>query len=206
MKTIQIEKDPYDFGVNLFPKKNVTFEPGVTVLVGCNGSGKTTLLKELASFLRKEHIPYLKYSNMTEGGSSASGYYGFYGMTDMLARDMLSSEGERLFYNFGELAVRKMAKFIRDEDDSGSNERWILLDAIDSGSSIDLIKEMKDLFQLVIDDNKQREIYIIVGANSFEMTRDVNALVLRNFSNKVFKTYGSFEKEIMKSKEKKNRR
>ena len=43
MKTIQIEKDPYDFGVNLFPKKNVTFEPGVTVLVGCNGSGKTTL-------------------------------------------------------------------------------------------------------------------------------------------------------------------
>lgn len=35
------------------------------------------------------------------------------------------------------------------------NERWILLDAMDSGFSIDNVIEMKDLFQLVLNDAKQ---------------------------------------------------
>lgn len=46
-------KDCYEEGFNLYKKKNITIESGVTVLVGCNGIGKTTLLHQIRDRLKK---------------------------------------------------------------------------------------------------------------------------------------------------------
>ena len=45
MKTFKIIRNPYDDKINIFKKKEITLESGVTVLVGCNGFGKTSFLK-----------------------------------------------------------------------------------------------------------------------------------------------------------------
>lgn len=49
-----LERDYYEEGVNLYKKKTVTIDPGVTVLVGCNGIGKTTFLRQLRSKLKNQ--------------------------------------------------------------------------------------------------------------------------------------------------------
>lgn len=76
---------------------------------------------------------------------------------------MCSSEGENISLNLSKIAS-KLRKFVEtgdngdrfnalaktlalkddNEENNVSNERWILLDAMDSGYSIDNVIEMKD--------------------------------------------------------------
>ena len=44
MRKFKLEKDYYEDGQNLYKKRTVTINPGITVLVGCNGIDKTTML------------------------------------------------------------------------------------------------------------------------------------------------------------------
>lgn len=44
-RKFKLIKDCYYKDENIFEKRTITLEPGVTVLVGCNGLGKTTLIK-----------------------------------------------------------------------------------------------------------------------------------------------------------------
>lgn len=44
MITINTWRDPYDAGFTTTKPKQVSFQPGLTVLVGCNGAGKTHCL------------------------------------------------------------------------------------------------------------------------------------------------------------------
>ena len=46
-RRFKIERDCYEDKNYLYKKGHVTFQPGLTVLVGCNGCGKTTLMKQL---------------------------------------------------------------------------------------------------------------------------------------------------------------
>lgn len=55
-----LEKDYYEEGVNLYKKKTVTINSGVTVLVGCNGIGKTTFLHQIRDRLKKQNIPCIQ--------------------------------------------------------------------------------------------------------------------------------------------------
>ena len=203
-KTIPIHQDPYDMGFRLFPKKEITLEPGVTALVGCNGSGKTTLLRGIESYLKKNDIPYLKYSNHADGGHNAMNAYDFFGQTDMLVRNFVSSEGEQLHNNFGELFVVKAGRMIRTHPDA--KEIWFLLDALDSGSSIDMIREIKDLFSLILEDANDKDIYIVVAVNSFELAKDADCISVRTLKHMSFKGYGAYTKEVLLSRKKKDRR
>ena len=47
MITINTWRDPYDAGFTTTKPKQVSFQPGLTVLVGCNGAGKSTLLMNI---------------------------------------------------------------------------------------------------------------------------------------------------------------
>ena len=53
-----LEKDYYEEGVNLYKKKTVTINSGVTVLVGCNGIGKTTFLHQIRDRLKKQNLQH----------------------------------------------------------------------------------------------------------------------------------------------------
>ena len=44
MRTFTVPTKPFDDDMRLYLRKNVTFNPGLTTLIGCNGSGKTTLM------------------------------------------------------------------------------------------------------------------------------------------------------------------
>lgn len=53
-RRFKIERDCYEDENYLYKKGHVTFQPGLTVLVGCNGCGKTTLMKQLENILKRQ--------------------------------------------------------------------------------------------------------------------------------------------------------
>ena len=54
-RKINLYRDYYDEGFNLYKKRVIEINSGVTVLVGCNGIGKTTLLKYIAQSIDRNY-------------------------------------------------------------------------------------------------------------------------------------------------------
>lgn len=54
MRSFKLPNNPYGEGAALYKRDEFTFNPGVTVLVGCNGAGKTTLLRAIKEELKKK--------------------------------------------------------------------------------------------------------------------------------------------------------
>ena len=107
--------------------------------------------------------------------------------------------------------VDKLAKIFRpdlEEDEIITKERWILLDAVDSGYSIDNVIELKELFNLILYDSHKLgyEVYIVVSANEYELAADMNCLDVAEGKYVTFDEYDNFKKFILKSREKKNKR
>lgn len=203
-RRFKIYRDPYCIGSNMYAKKHVIIEPGVTVLVGCNGCGKTTFMRHLQRELEAEKIPNIHFDNLLNGGDRARQNAGFYGDFEFLSAAFCSSEGENIVVNMGKTAAkigRMVQLYCKDEE---ANELWILLDAIDSGLSIDNVVDVKHyLFETILEDErcKDKEIYIIVSANEYEMVRGEKCLDVQNMKYREFKTYEAFRKYILKSKE-----
>lgn len=230
MRKFKLEKDYYEDGQNLYKKRTVTIKPGVTVLVGCNGIGKTTMLHQIESHLKEEEVPYIHFDNLRDGGSSARSSSLFYGDTMFAAISMCSSEGENIVLNMEKLAAR-IGNFVRTGEDNDRNiamqkaftnlfkdeedksnieipkERWILLDAIDSGLSVDNIVDIKEfLFKTILEHNCGNEIYIIVSANEYEMARGENCFDVYNGKYITFKDYEEYRNFILDSKKWKEKR
>lgn len=224
-----LEKDLYDNGFNMFNKKKIIIEEGVTVLVGCNGIGKTTLLKQIKEELNRNKTPYIRFDNLEDGGANARSNAGYRDDFEFLATSIQSSEGENIVMNMTRLA-RKIGEFVRtgivksenpfemiiksianektnSQNEELQNERWILLDAVDSGLSIDNIVDLKEcLFKTILEHNFGNKIYIIVSANEFEMARNEKCFDVYNGKYLNFKDYEEFRKFILKSKEWKDKR
>lgn len=223
-RKINLWENPYGNG-NIFEKKSIVFNPGVTVLVGCNGIGKTTLINNIISSLKEEKIPYISFDNLRDGGDEARRKalndevdYGF------VATSMCSSEGENIAMNIGKFAF-KIGQFIRygkkndrlselvkiisgnvDEEVCKSNERWILFDAIDSGLSIDNIDDVKELFTTILSDNMDKDVYIIVSANGYEIADNENCLDVVSGKFLRFFTYDEYKEFILETSREKERR
>lgn len=229
-RIIKIWRNPYDEGFTPTRPKQIEIQSGLTVLVGCNGAGKTTLLKNIQSELKKENIPCHLYNNLYDGGSNSVGEAFFHEDYSFGATLMCSSEGETISHNIGML-ISKMRNFIINgeindktlrmqkafqrlcKDDSEeqtelSNERWLLLDAIDSGLSVDNVVEVLDVFNLMIDDAKNFdvELYIIISANEYELCRGNQCFNVNSGKYITFKDYEDYRKFILKSRERKNKR
>lgn len=225
-----LERDYYDEGFNLYKKKTITIRPGVTILVGCNGIGKTTLLHQIRDKLKEEKIPYITFDNLKDGGSHSISEAGFYGNFGFMATAMCSSEGENIVMNICNLAARlrefvdkgedpkekihiKLAKSIREingeeiEEPEIPKERWILLDAVDSGLSVDNIVDIKEqLFKTILEYNYGNEIYIVISANEYEMARGEQCFDVYNGKYLTFKDYEEYRNLVLQSKEWKNQR
>lgn len=89
-----------------------------------------------------------------------------------------------------------------------SNERWVLIDAIDSGLSIDNIEEIKKLFELMEEDAKAngKELYIVVSANSYEVVRNSNGYDVNKSEYVTFKDYEDYRKFVLRSRKQKDKR
>ena len=225
MFTFKTWRDPYDEGFNTCSAREVTLNEGLTVLVGCNGCGKTTMLHNLRAVLKKEKIPFIEYDNLKKGGSNSIERAMYYNNFTFGATAMCSSEGEVIRMNIASLAStlrnflqsgktgdlsERMASIFWDEEDEPitTNKRFILLDAIDSGFSVDNVVELKrDLFDLILEDAKDKyEVYIVVSANEYELANGVQCLDVTNGKYITFKDYEDYKKFILKSREKKDKR
>jgi len=226
-RKFKLWKDPYDIGFDLWKKRTIEIKPGVTVLVGCNGIGKTTLLNNIEAELKKENIPVTHFDNLSDGGSNARSEKLFLEDFSFLAESMCSSEGENIFLNLCDLAG-KLGDFVKTgvnkgkynpfaeifksdkEDRKGeelSNERWILFDAVDSGLSIDNIVELKEgLFKTIIEYKKDKEIYIIISANEYEMANGEQCFDVYNGKYITFTDYNEYRNMILESKKWKENR
>ena len=228
-----INKGYYDENEVLYKKKSIEIKPGITVLAGCNGIGKTTLLHQIESFLKKENIPCLMFDNLHDGGQNSISYHASLDDFATMSTLMCSSEGESIYINISNLATR-LGNFVKTGDNSKNdkyeklaraienlvneekepkkeikipNERWILLDAIDSGFSVDNIVDLKeDLFKTILEYNFSNEIYIIVSANEYELCRGEQCFDVYNGKYITFKDYEDYREFILRSREWKEKR
>jgi energy-coupling factor transporter ATP-binding protein EcfA2 len=227
---IPIVRDPYEPKEYIYTKKEFEFKPGVTVLVGCNGCGKTTLLHQIKDYLKSKKVPVVSFDNLHDGGSNARSEAAAMNDFTFLATASFSSEGENIVMNVGRLA-RTLRTFIQtgesqnrgdrlckafaravwgDQDEPEvPNERWILLDAIDSGLSVDNIVDIKELlFKTIIEDSEAQGIktFLIVSANEYEICRNEQCMDVHTGKYRTFSGYESYRKFVLKSREIKNKR
>ena len=201
---IDIQTTPYDNCDRLYSKKKYQFKPGVTVLVGCNGTGKTTLLNIIKEHTRKIKVPCIMYDNLHDGGHTAKSAALFHRQFEMAATLMCSSEGEQISMNVANMAS-KIGAFVRQH--RGKPEMWILFDAIDSGLSVDNIVEVKqELFNTILQDNGNTDVYIIVSANEYEMCRDEQCFAVSTGDYIKFVSYDHYRDFILASRKNKDQR
>lgn len=203
-RTFDIVRDYRVEKYYIFKKKTCVFEPGVTVLVGCNGSGKSSLLEQIKDSLRRQNIPYVFHDADKDDVRVKRQEAMFRDDFDFLTASMCSSEGENIFNVFRGV-VKEMGVVTRQNPDT--KELWFLFDALDSGLSIDAIAELKtDLFQFVIDQNPDKDVYIIVSANGYEFANGERCYDVANCKEVSFKDYSAYRKFILKSREQKDER
>lgn len=202
------EKDFYAEGWKLYNTTTFNIEPGVTVLVGCNGSGKSTLLKFIDQQLDDELIPHIFFDNLHDGGTGSISRAMFYGDMNFVMQNAMASKGERILNNTHQFASR-CGKMIRKSKEKGKKEFFLLLDAIDSGFSVDNIVNVKEnLFNVLIEYAQKDNItpYIIVSANEYELARQESCLDVYTGKYIDFPDYESYRNFILKSREVKNKR
>lgn len=221
-------RDPYGEGFSTCSKTKVVLNEGLTVLVGCNGAGKSTLICNIKDSLKREKLPCYCFDNLKDGGHNAmtmafeTENFGFG------ATAFCSSEGENITLNIGTI-IQNVREFIRTGETPESkrrkaldevfgnkdadktpktNMRFIIMDAIDSGYSIDNVVDLKEVFDLIINDAKSQgiELYIIVSANEYELAANVPCLDVTSGKYLQFDTYESFKSFIMKTRKKKDAR
>lgn len=219
MHTIKVWRDPYDNGWNTTRRKEIEFTPGITILVGCNGIGKTTLLRNIKEQLKKEKIPCYYYNNLKDGGDGSISNRAYHGDFTMVASMLMSSEGENITNNIGIMFSKlrnfkikgyngKINPFDDEQQEVVTKERWILLDAIDSGYSIDNVIELKESLTFVLEDAHKNgyELYIVISANEYELAANMTCLDVAEGRYVTFSDYNDFRNFILHSREKKNKR
>lgn len=214
-RIIETWRDPYGEGFTPTRPRKIELQPGLTVLVGCNGAGKTTLLQNIEKKVKNEHIPCFYYSNMSDGGSNSIGKAVYQNNLEFAAFLLSASEGEAVKGNFASI-MPMMRNFIEtgriskmyDDELSESNERWLLLDAVDSGLSVDNVVEVVDILNLIIKDAKAIDVdmYIIIAANEYELCRNNPCFDVNTGKYITFKDYEDYRKFILKSRSKKEKR
>lgn len=202
-RKFKILRNFHDEGIKLYAKGTIEIKPGLTVLVGCNGAGKTTLLKQIESRLKKEKIPYVSFDNLHDGGSNARSEAAFMNDFEFVANSMCSSEGENIALNVGRFAYKIGALLKKCE----GNEAWILMDAIDSGLSVDAVVDMKKgLFETILEHYSDKELYIVVSANEYELARGEKCFDVVNCKYVKIKDYEDYRNIILQSREIKDKR
>lgn len=206
---ITVKTKPFGDGMQVYQRTKFTFLPGLNSLVGCNGSGKTTLTDYfLIPQLRQAHIEYYKYNDRRQGGSMLMDRM-LNVDDDMrgLARMYLSSEGERIVVGL-EKVITALPSFFKENK---GKPTFLLLDAVDSGMSVDEIHEIKNLLlDVIIPDAKSRfniDLFVVISANNYEWCNDdrIHNIDVITAKTVKFKSYDEYVKHILDSRDKKQK-
>ena len=188
---------------NIFKNNTLEVNTGITVLVGCNGIGKTTLLHQIKENLKDNDIPVCSYNFFEDDEKKMRQKYLANGETRKLANFVTSSEGERITYIACDLFY-KIGRMINENPNS--KEYWVLVDAIDSGLSIDGIIEVKESIGTVLEENKDKDVYFLISTNSYELARKEKCLMVENGKYTRFFSYEDYRNYILDSRDYKNKR
>ena len=204
-RCFKIEREYYEKGMLLYKKRHVTFEPGLTVLIGCNGCGKTTLLKQVKHEVQdKLKFPCVYYDNISKGGKTSLSEALFLNDMNFVSSMFSASEGEGISLNLQKVAAQIGHMFKSSPD---SEEYWILLDAIDSGLSVDAVTDVKEgLLSTILKEFQDKNIYIIVSANEYEMAHGEKCYDTVNCRYVNIKTYDRYRNIVLKSRDFKDTR
>lgn len=236
MREFKTWRDPYDRGFTPCRPTKIQIKEGLTVLVGCNGAGKSTLLNNIDECLDHEGVPHKFFNNVAASGEFDLGALIYNEEYELAGQISSSSEGEIINIKLSQLASG-LARFIEtgtysrgtrteelnrvfselisiDNDEKLKKkkrvpkERWILFDATDSGYSIDNIIELKEFFNLMIEDAKQLkiELYILISANEYELASGEQCFDVNRGQYITFKDYNDFKKFILRSRKLKDER
>lgn len=174
--------------------------PGFTALVGPNGAGKTTLLRQIEEKALERGCKVVKYSNFTDGGKAAMDNLLAAGHLNKLVLRVQSSEGQRIVQNFSDALVG-IGKAVTEAIESGKT-LFVLLDSLDSGTSIDRQVEMVQFFDLMERDigvepgGAAHDIYIVCAVNSYELAGRI-CVDARTGKNVSFGTYNDYRQYIL---------
>lgn len=204
--------DPFQCGRRLYNSATVTIAPNmINTLIGCNGAGKSTLRIIINEDVRMSHFPYLVYDNLRDGGNNAIEDMAFHDNYEGVAFGIMSSEGENIcnnVFNFltpmeailkGQITRDEYYKQYRDTE-----HIFLIMDAVDSGFSIDNIINLKAYLNKLIELSKEnnKKLYIIIAANSFEFAVDTRSWDVQK-SKEVFYTendYIKYRKRIVETR------
>ena len=170
--------DPICSGRKLFTRKNIILHPNrLTPLIGCNGAGKSTTLTMIEEAVKEARYPVIKYDNLQDGGHNSISEFAFNQDYESMAGLIMSSEGEAIAQNvFPKLNIIAdilKGKYIRNDKCNlfrSTDRVFVLMDAVDSGFSVDNLHFLKLRLEELIDLAKQNNkyLYIVICANSFE--------------------------------------
>jgi hypothetical protein len=144
--------------------------------------------------LSSNNYEFYNFDNLHDGGSNSISKAEFYGDIVHMSRMIISSEGEGIMANFAKVASA-IGRFVRDSKAKYPNDPvFIIMDAIDSGLSVNNIIRIKDLFNIIKKDCK--DAVIITSCNTFELARDSYCWDVMNSKPIEFKTYTKYHKFI----------
>lgn len=207
MKKFKIVRDPYTEKEYLFNKNEITLNSGITVLVGCNGTGKTTLQKEIVRQLKNKKVPYVYWDNQNDDKETDAGWLSMHGDFSLLANNYCSSEGE-VISNKLDRIVNKTGQVVRSMKET-DKQFWLIMDAVDSGFSVDNVVELKEFIKDVLIPGLKKngkECYIIISANAYEMVRGEACFDVTNCEYTNFNDYEDYRTFILNSKKLKLKR
>lgn len=209
------EDDVFDDGRQFYKVKAVQFAPGLTTLCGCNGFGKTTLLNEIKTYLSKKSVPVACFDNVGQNGGqnysrdmlnrSLSGLAAPEEMRDAILL-MDSSEGEKIGVAVADFMRRAVQQSRNYQGKRG--EFWVLIDALDSGLSVDVIDEIKEsLFEALLQNMPEdMNIYIVVTSNSYEMSEGTHCMMCDSLIYEDISSYEKFRKLVKRTRLEKEKR
>lgn len=197
MLKIPVVRDYYDVEEELFSYDFFELDKGITILVGCNGSGKTTLIHQIQQFATKNNIFWFSYDDVVHGRDAAMQIM-LEDDIDQLGQLYMSSEGERVNKNFSN-RMYKFGKFVKD---SGDVKDYIFtIDGYDSGTSIDMVDDLIDFFNMLLEDFKERHknLYIVMSTNQYEPCIENTCLDVTTGDIIEFRNYNEYREFILKS-------
>lgn len=229
MRKFKTWRDPYDVGYSPCGPREIEIQEGLTVLVGCNGAGKSTLLANIKEVLEGEEIPFIQFDNLSDGGSSSASKYMYEGNMNLAVQLLSSSEGENICHHFSSIVVQARHFVKTGQRNNGkktmmdalveafggeghqeitSNERWILLDATDSGLSIDNVVDFKQIFNLMLEDANEFgvDLYIVISANEYELAAGEQCFDVMSGKYLTFEDYSDYKKFILDSRKRKDKK
>lgn len=191
----------------LYDTPDFNIAPGVTVLVGCNGAGKTTLLHRIKEALDADGAP-VHFHEQMRAHDRLGARLAFGGSADDFVNVLAASwqsEGEGHMSDLGNL-LPDMGRFIM-ANKTEHRERWLLLDGLESGLSIDAADELCGLIKTIEESVPDGvTLYLVISTNAYELAKGRNCIDVQTAKHMRFDTYEEYADFIRTSRHKKDGR